>query len=166
MAATAYGQKHIDRRPVRFAEALAEYRPESPMLRFEFRRIHRLLRLRDFLAKLHGELSRKIIMPRGRPISNFSNCLNKKTWGLLQAAARIMATPRITFEELISEGWFTITRYKDNPSYMWYDLKREMCKYIAKEENRHEIIKGDRISLRNVHDFEQFLKHRKYKLCR
>lgn len=102
-----------------------------------------------------------------RPISNFANCLNDKTLQFLVAAARKMATTQVTFEELISEGWFAVVRYKKDPSYMWFDLIREMRKYICRRKSRsEEIVFEDRMMLRDEHDFQQWLRHRKYKLQR
>lgn len=99
-------------------------------------------------------------------MTNFSACLNDATWGLLQAAARTMQTPRITFEELLSEGWYVVARYTDNPKCMWFDLKREMRRYIAKEETRHETIKGERLCQRNDHEAEQWCRHKNFKIYR
>ena len=86
---------------------------------------------------------------------------------MLEATAKIMATPRVTAGELISEGWYVITRKREDPSYMMYDLKREMFKYICRCVHRREQIAfEERMALRNANEFEQWLKNRKFKLQR
>lgn len=107
------------------------------------------------------------IVEMARSVSNYANCLNDRTLGLLMAAARRMATPQISFEELISEGWWLVVRYKEDPSYMWFDLIREMRKYINRGNRQREMFAfEERMLLRNNNSFEQWLRHRKFKLLR
>ena len=106
----------------------------------------------------------------GRPkgsVNNVSVCLTDETFKLLTTTARLLATPQVSVGELISEGFWTVTRYTERPENMVRRLRRELVRYICSERNLSEFSdKCDRLLCRSEHEFEQWSRHRKYKLKR
>jgi len=102
----------------------------------------------------------------GRPISNVSVELTDETYKLLTTMARMLATLQVSAGELISEGFWTVTRYTKRPENMIRNLRREMIRYICSERHHSRLEIDNRLLLRTEHEFEQWLKYKKYGLKR
>lgn len=105
----------------------------------------------------------------GRPkgsIHNKSVCLTDETYKLLTTTARLLTTPRVSTGELISEGFWTVTRYTERPENMIRRLRREMIRHICSERHRPSLDFIDRLLCRTEHEFEQWNRHRNYRLKR
>lgn len=105
-------------------------------------------------------------MGRGRPIKNVSVCLTDKTYKLLVTTARLLATSQVSAEELVSVGFWKVTRYTERPENQVQRLRREMIRHICNERNQNNFDISDRLLYRTEHEFEQWSRHKKYKLAR